>query len=147
MSNISTIISAIKSQAATFLGSTYSELPYAYNIAQNSKAVAKKGYTVRPLATSEYEYTNRTVSFDQNFEFILNDIYLPSTSNDSAKRSAIIALYDKALSLYALMVSTRLGSNLVILVNNMSISEPEVLEESDYVTIRMVFSVKHKYNF
>jgi hypothetical protein len=147
MANVSDIITAIKTVASTFLGSTYSELPYGYKVEQNSKAVAKKGYTVKPRASTEDGYINRTVSVNQNFEFVLNDIYLPSSSNDTAKKSAIIALYDKMISLYVQMVSTKLNSSVVMQVSNMFIGEPEIIEESDYVTIRMTFTVKHRYNF
>lgn len=147
MANVSDIISAIKTLSGTYLGNTYSELPYGYNIAQNSKAVAKKGYSIRPMGSSEDTFINRTVTVNHNFEMILNDVYLASSSSDSAKRTAIIDLYDKMLGLYVQMVSTRLNSSVVMQVHNMSISSPEVLEESDYVTIRMTFAVKHRYNF
>lgn len=146
-SHVSNIISGLKTVISTTLGSTYAELPFGYNIDDNSKIVARKGYSCKPSGTSEVDGINKVYTVDQGFEIILNDVFLSSSTNDSAKRSAIISLYDKIFDIYVEIVKQKAGNPAnVMIVNNMSIEEPEIFEEADFATIRMRLNIKHRFS-
>jgi len=143
--HITDITASIKSIVAITLGSTYAELPFAYNITQNAKIVGRKGYTVIPQGLNETDSVNQYYTVNQNYEIVLNDVFLPSGSNDSSKRTAIISLYDKMLDIYSAIVKQKAGHSSVMIANNMSIKDPEIEENNDFVTSRMSFNIKHRF--
>lgn len=145
--SINTIVTGIKGLISTSLGSSYISLPYAYDINNNSKIVAK-GYSVIPQGLSEVDGVSRSIYVDQTFQIIVNDKYLSSTTNDTAKQDLIMGLYNKMLDIYQSIVVNKAGApSIVLIVNNMSIGDPEILEDNDFVSLRMDINVKHRYNF
>jgi hypothetical protein len=147
MGNINDIATALKTTTGTYLGSDYAELPFAYRIENNSKIVAK-GYTVIPKEASEEVTTNRAILVNQKFQIIINDCFLSSNASDSNKRAGIIALCDKLVGLYVEVAKNKGGlPGIIVIVSDMSIDDPEILEDNDFVCLRLNFSIKHRYNF
>lgn len=145
--HISDLVTNIKNIVSSVLGQNYAELPFGYDITQNSKIVGRKGYAVLPLGTNEVESINRAFTIDQTYEIILNDVFLPSSTNDSSKRIAIITLYDLMCDIYKELVIQKAGYSQTLNIYNMTIGDPETYEDSDFVTLRMKVSIKHRYNF
>ena len=146
--HITTILTGIKTIVASELGSTYSELPFAYDVSANSGVRDRKGYAVILLDASESSSTTRMATIDQQFQVILHEFFLSSQSGDSNKNSVIVSLYEKMLNIYASLISNKAGaSSVVMIVDGVSIDTPEVMDDKDFITLRMTFNVKHRYSF
>lgn len=142
--NATTIIAAIKVQAASVLGTSYVELAYSNNLDKNSFNGNFKRYGVLPADATEISSITNYVTIDQNFELILIDSFINTAMSDSAESAKGSALQDLAYDVYRNLISTKCGvPNSVIQVHSFTAAKPETIEDKA-VTVRASFSVKYR---
>jgi hypothetical protein len=144
--NLTTILTAIKTIMLTKLSASYKELTHIFQIERNHGREAKTAYAIRPLGAVENEETNalRNYTLDQEFEMILTDM-LTRESDSTEAITSIEAMYDYFDQIYRVMVNTKLGlPSLVWIVRRCEISEPEFVSNGKIVVLRMKFNVKYR---
>jgi len=88
---------------ASVAGVEYNELKYLEDITQNSFTQGKdKRFGVRPGVTPEIgeDGVNKTLTYNQTFEFVLVKGYKQSAHSDSGKYEAFLDLHEIALRFY-----------------------------------------------
>lgn len=152
MSNhVASIITEMKSIVATTAATitvedgSWSELPFVHDIAKNNKRSGRYAYGVRPLDASPAENALlRTVSLDHKFEVILSDSIVSRQSDEEVETSLGI-LYDCADEIFKELVNSKVNlPNLVLSVSEPSVLQPEVIEASKIVAIRLQLKVKYR---
>ena len=87
---------------------------------------------------------------DQTFSVTLTDSYnagAQSQVNDEAKANVVVTLTDNILSLYKdISVNKKSIDSSVLLINDLSISEAEFIEEEKLAYVTCSFTVKYKLN-
>lgn len=143
-SNATTLISTIKTRVAQVLGATYSEIAYALDLSKNSFKGNFKRYGVLAKGSSETSSVNRYVTIDQTFELILTDSFMNTAMSDSLEQAKGPSLHDLAFDIYRDLVNSKAGSpSFVLLVNNLSISEPETMD-GNVVVVKATFNIKYR---
>jgi hypothetical protein len=142
MSTIPQILTAIDTRINVVL-SGYKKLKYCYELEKNDSRGASKSYGVVSGAATSVTGTNRTVTLDQQFGVIITRSY-GKRASEAAEKSAIDEIYTDIELLYRDFFQSKLGiSNIVYLVSELSLDEPEPLGDN-VISIRMNFTVKHR---
>jgi len=145
MSEVSDIATNLKALMATELGVEYSELPHATVIEKNSFKNGSKKYGVLPKSLDEVAGTTCNITVDQNFDLILTDSYGGKSLNDADKQAKTIALQELAFSLYKEVTSTKAGTpSIVIKTGDLTVADPEYLEEDHIVVITATVTIKYR---
>jgi hypothetical protein len=140
----SSIYTAILGVVATNAGASYQELPYVINVEKNDLRRIKNGYGVRYLEANASEGVTRHYTLDQRFEIILTTSN-PRKNDDSDLLTATATLYDLIDDIFKDLVATKVGlPSLVLLVYEPSISEPEYLNDNDFIVLRHQVTVKYR---
>jgi len=143
--NTRTLVNALKTMTATFLGSEYQELSNVYDIEQNPNLETTLGYGV---IAGDVILVSGNVGFntvDQTYDVVLTDYYISTKDDDEGKQDAVIKLIDKCQDLYNEFVKTKLSLNaIIIIINDMSISIEE-LDDNKSVVARMQFTIKYRH--
>ena len=146
---VSNIKAGIESRIDASLPS-YKKLSYQLDIAKNKFKGDRKGYAVTPLSSNETDSTLGVLTMDQTFSVTLTDSYnagAQSQVNDEAKANVVVTLTDNILSLYKDISVNKKGiDSSVLLINNLSISEAEFIEEEKLAYVTCSFTVKYKLN-
>ena len=126
--------------------SSYSELAYVHELSENSFAKGGKFYGVRPLAASQSPTSIlKHYTVDQDFEIILMSDFVNTHGTDEDLRSVINSLYADIDTVFVNSVSSKVGiPNIVLVVGEYSIQEPEILEDNNVVALRATISVKYR---
>lgn len=141
MSNISDLVTGIKSHIAT--ASSYTESVFGYDLTDGSKYQSKERYQLLVLDTTEMDGVNKALTLDTTFEVLLMSTFLVSSSSDSAKRSLTVTLNDKMIDCFKRIIDYKCGApSVVINIKGFSISTPEVIE--DRVILRGNFIITHR---
>lgn len=127
--SVSTLTSDIKTRVQT-VATAYSELGYANDITKNTFKGNYKRFAVLPKGSSQSNSVTRYITLEQEFEIILTDGFINKALSDSEQQSRVIALQDLLVSVYKDLVNTRCGSVACINVTNLSIREPQFLEDN-----------------
>lgn len=147
MSNyVQQIITNVKSEAATTLGSSYQELQFVYDVEKNNYRGAYLGYGVRPLEANTADGVVGAYTLDHGFELILTS-NVARTDSDAEREDVLEVLYNKADEIFKALVNSKLGlASFVLNVFDPSISEPEFYDDSKFVVLRMQFIIKYRSN-
>jgi len=133
------------SEIATTLGVNYKELPYIYDVAKNNFKTSKSRYGVRPLSTSEINGVVKATTHQQSFEVVLTEGYNESAISDSRIQAQALDAFENMHTLYKQIVLSKAGvPNSVLLVGNLTISEPEILEEDKVLVLRATIDVLYR---
>ena len=143
MGTVTSLVSGIETTAESFLGSTFSKIPYGIDVDLNRNRGSDKTFAVLPIGASQDQSYGRLI-VDQGISFKLIDSYLPGKLNDHTIQDKTNSLFDKIYALYEKIVTEKCGQpSLVMNTFGLDISEPEYLAE-EVVIIEFSFIVKHK---
>ena len=135
------VYDALNTQVSTTLGASWTELRFVFDVEQNDRNVAQKGYGIRPLDAISNPSVLKTYTLDQGFEIILTRTNAVEI-NDSDRIDAILDdLYFNASEIFKATLNTQLGiPTKVFTVFEPSMAEPEILE--NYIVLRLGLVVK-----
>lgn len=145
MSNIVTQIhGAIETLVATQLGGTYEKMRKIYNPSENDMRNAKSSYAVLHGAASNAEGVTRVYTLNHSFRVQVMTSFVDRLDNANIQ-TEINSLYDKIDAILVNMHLTKLGlPSIVLLVNEPSIDEPQVLFENTAVLISFGINVRYR---
>ena len=136
---------AVKTEVAAQLGPTYKELAYVEDVAKNSLRTSSDRYGVRALALFETDSVTKYNTYQQNFELIISRGYIQSSVDDTEQVDASYDLRAEVFDIYKRLVNNKGGSPANVMnVNNLTISEPEYLEDDKVVIIRANFDILYR---
>jgi len=145
MSEVSDITANLKTLMGTLLGVEYGELPHATVIEKNSFKNGSKKYGVLPKSLDEVDGVTCAVTADQNFDLILTDSYGGKSLNDTDKQEKTIALQELAFSVYKEIINTKAGTPAIVIhTKDLSVKDPEYLEENHIVVITATVTIKYR---
>ena len=146
MSTIDTLITNIKSEVANALGSSYSEMPYTYEIGKNSFKSAAKKYAVLPGTAVGTEGVNQFYTVNQEFIIHLADRFTSNKTGDSSKQAKVIALQDLAHAVYQEIYNSKAGSTSIVMrVNHdIIIEEPTILSDDNVAVVTLRFTLRYR---
>lgn len=140
----SSIFDGIKTIVAANAGATFQELAYVINVEKNDLRRIKNGYGVRYLEANPSDGVTRHYTLDQRFEIILTTSN-PRKNDDSGLLSSTSTLYDLIDDIFKDLVNSKVGlPSLVLLVYQPTISEPEYLNDNDFIVLRHQVTVKYR---
>lgn len=127
---------------------TFSKMSFSYTIEDNKFNGNKKTYGVNSGSFSSVSGNLGGTTLDHTFRVILTDTFLSGAEgqlNDNTKSEKVVELQDLCLDVFNDFQANRqvLGSGILI-VNNLSVGEPEFLEDESIVVLRMDFNIKYK---
>lgn len=138
------ILDALCDCAQLHLGQEWSKIKYLEDIELNNNSSQNKVFGIRPLEAIEVEGVLKHVTLSQEFELVLVRSKLAKTpAGDSAFRELSYDNRRDALCIYKHAANTNLG-NLALVVNGLTISEPEFLEDGKVVVQRATFNVIYR---
>lgn len=145
MSEISDITTNLKALLATQLGATYSELSHATIVEKNVFKGSSKKYAVLPKSLAQVDGVTCAVTVDQNFDLKLTDSYGGKSLNDTDKQTKTIALQELMFSLYKEIVNTKAGTPAIVIhTKDLTIGDPEYLEDDHVVVITATVTIKYR---
>jgi hypothetical protein len=123
----------------------YQKSKYSFDLTQNNLRTSKKVYAVRPKAASPTSSAIKAWTLDQEFEIVLSDEFVNKDKSDSATSTALYGLYTDLEEIGKKILITKLGlSNFVLAVQTMDISEPDIDNDNNIVTITSTVVIKFK---
>jgi hypothetical protein len=145
MSNIvSQIHTAIDTLVATQLGASYQRMRKMYNPGENDLRNSKSCYAVLHGSASNAEGVTRVYTLNHAFRVQIMTTFVDRL-DDSKIQTEINSLYDKIDAILVNMHLTKLGlSSIVLLVNEPSIDEPQILFENTAVLISFGINVRYR---
>lgn len=143
-SSVSNIVSSLKTTLASALPA-FSELSHVYDLTKNPFRVSPKKYGVVCSSVDELVGVTNHITYRQNFDIVLTDAYITEAISDSAKQSAINSLFENWATFYKKCIQTRVSANVhVININNASINEPEIDEDSKLIVLRGTINITYR---
>ncbi len=148
-----TVINNIKAGIETRIESiipSYTKLSYQLDISKNKFKGNSKGYAVIPSSATEVDSLLGSFTMDHTFNVTLTNSYnngAASQIGDTLKAQRITEINDDLLTAYKDLVINKgsIDSN-VLIINSLSIDEPEFLEDEKVISITFSFNVKYKIN-
>ena len=138
---VKSVYDALKSQVSTTLGATWSELSYLFNVEQNDRKEARKGFGVIPGAAVNNPSILKTYTLDQTFEIILTQTNTNELKDDDKINALLDDLYNQASEIFKDTLNTQLGiPTIVFTVSDPNMNEPEFTE--NYIVLRIQVTVK-----
>jgi len=115
-------------------------------VEKNNLRDAKLAYGVRPLDAANAATLTRSYTLDHGFEVILTDTFARGDS-DKQREDSLKVMYDKADEIFKNLVNHKINLASVVLdIQDPSLSEPEFLDDSKFVILRMQYVVKYRSN-
>ena len=140
------IVDAIKTIIAATLPATYAELDYVVEPDKNNYKTNRFRYGVLPLSGESQGGIAKHVNVNQLFEIILTTSFINKSQSDNNQRSKTFDLYEKQWDITKALFTTKLGlPTRVLNVNNLSLSEPEYLDDDHVVVLRFSLSVLYRH--
>lgn len=142
MSAISDVLTAIDTRlAATISG--YTRLKHSYDLELNNLRDSAAGYAIVSGAAQETVGATKAITLDHDFGVILTRKF-GGRANDTEERSVLNTIYGDLELLYRDFASSKLGiANTVLVVNNLSMDEPEKIADN-VISVKMNFTVRHR---
>jgi len=140
---VNEITEALKMQIGTALP-TRSESRYKWSLENNSFKTNSNLYCLRPGSASSVAGTNRTITIDQTFDLILSTEFKNKGDNDTALNDAIFSLYEDHETVYKLWFQRNLNISRVLVVDSVALTEPDIDNENNIVSITSSFNVKYR---
>lgn len=146
MNPVRDIIQALETRIAS-VAPTYSKLPYVYDINKNTWKKSKLGFAVRPAGATETDSVTKTLTYLHEFEVVLTNGYVQSSTGDSSLQDAVTQLSDLIHSMFVDFENTRLGiPNTVLNVTGLAIDRPEVIDEEKVVALTASVTILYRLN-
>jgi len=139
--SVSSILTDLEAQVATTLGATWSELDYVYNLEANGAKSIDLRYGVGSGEGSSVAGTTKAITVDFNFFVVLTKSF-KNRSDDSNQRTVLSEIYDQLETININVFQKKLGNSAVLLVSDLSYSEPEVIHEG--LAVRVDFIIKFR---
>ncbi len=137
------ILAGIETRIQSVLGSSWSRMPYSYELEKNDFRTIKKSYGVGADSGSTSEGTVNAVTMDQDF-FVVLATNAPNRKDDSAEREALDEIYDNLELLYRDFFISKLNvSSIVLVVSAFDLDAPE-RPADNVISVRANFTVKHR---
>ena len=145
MAVVQEILEALDSKVSTILPD-YKKSKFNYFLDRNNRLSSKKIYAIRPDTGKSTVGTTLSATFDQNFEVILSDIYQDKNDSDADLTAKIISLHSDVEKLYLELYQRRLDlpSAMVLVVQLVDLSSPELDTDNNTVNIVGTFSIKYR---
>lgn len=124
------------------LGDQWKQIPYLEDLEKNNKLCKDRVFGIRPLEANELSGTNKFVTMAQTFELVLVRYKQTLVGSDSETRQLIYDSQGDAFCVYKHLASTGVGTS--ILVNDLTIAEPEFLDEGKLVVQRATFVIQYR---
>ena len=133
---VNTILAGIETRLAAVL-TTFTQLSHVLNISRQSFANDNDYYGVYPSAAVEVEGVHTAYTVRQTFNVVLTRGYITSAQGDSGIVTIIEDLYDSMHDVFVDLHKQKAGApSVVMVVNNRSIEDHEVLEDQKIVVLR-----------
>lgn len=145
MSALSELVTLIENKVQTLLP-TYKPFPFVYQIEFNER-LANKNYGVRVGTGNSTNGTNLSVTIDQNVEVILSQRFEPKKSiGDKDLRDKIGTLSDDIETIYKELYRRpgSLASASLLVIAPLDLSEPDIDNDNNLVTITLTLAVKYR---
>jgi hypothetical protein len=135
---------AIETSVATVLGANYQKMRRIYNPSENDLRNSKSSYSVlHGAASSSIGITNH-YTLDHSFRIQVMTTFIDRL-DDANIQDEINSLYSKIDDILVNMHLTKLGlPSIVLVVNEPSIDEPQVLFENTAVLISFGINVRYR---
>ena len=146
MTEIATLKSGIETRVAGVLGVTYSELAHILEVEKNSFKRNAKRYGVLGLSISQNEGAGVMGKYtvDQVWTIKQTDSFANKQITDTNQISAIDVLMQNTLDIYKDLCNSQAGSPaLVTQLNNLSVEDPEVIDDN-IVVVTMSFLITYR---
>lgn len=141
---VSTLVTSITSACTSVLPVTYKALEYTYDITKNTFNQSNKRYGVIPLSATEITTgVTKAYTVDHRFRVILTDGWDTSMKTDADRQSKVITLQDAAHDIYKEVYQTRNGST-TLWCGNLTLSEPEFLDDNRVIVISLEFDLRYR---
>jgi hypothetical protein len=148
MSIVKNIRENVTSRVQATLGSGFSKLSHASEVSLNKFGTASKRFAVSPENAFEVSGSTSLNTLDHRFIVTLTDGFANGTMsqvNDDLKMERIAELQDQALLIYKdLQTYKSLVSASVLIINGLSISAIEFLDEERVAVLKFEFNVRYK---
>lgn len=145
MTPINDIINALEVRVAAVTG--YEKLPYVYDIEKNAWKNSIAGFAVRPAATEETTTVTKRLTYIQSFEVVLTGGYIQTAIEDSSLQEVVKTISDLMHSVFVDVEQTRAGIPATVLnVLNLTIEQPEIIEDQKFVALTGVINILYRLN-
>lgn len=139
--SVSSILTSLESQVSATLGASWKELDYVYDLEANSTRSIDLRYGVGASEGVSVLGTTKAVTVDFNFFVILSKSF-KNRSCDAKQRTVLSEIYDEFENINVNVFQKKLGNAQVLLVSDLSYSEPEVIHEG--LAVRVDFLIKYR---
>lgn len=143
MSLVRDIKEAFETQIEETLTS-YSKSKYKWSIEQNNKANSSSVYAVRVNSAGTISGTTQTITQARTFDVILSTKFKNKGDNDDNLDEQIMVLCDDHESLQVVLFRRKLNLARVLLVQAIDISEPDIDNENNIVTMTATYTVNFR---
>lgn len=141
------ITNAMKSEVSAELGVNFRELAYLEDVSKNSFRTGNDRYGVRALGGFQVPGVTKNVTITQTFEIVLTKGYIESNIDDEPQVEKSYDNRENLLDIYKRLVNNRGGLPGTILnIFDMSISEPEFLDDDKVAIQRATMSITYRYS-
>jgi hypothetical protein len=140
---VSDIIDAIESQINSILPE-YKKAAFVYDLGLNNRKQAKKVYAIKPGSASNVTGSTMTITLDHDFDVTLSDIYNPKNDSDSSLQDKVLEMHEDIEELYKVLFQRKLGLVKVLVVQVVDISEPDIDNDNNTVSLTVTFSIKYR---
>lgn len=144
MSEVNNLVDSLTTLTGTYLGASYSELKYKYDITQNFIKGASSKYGVLAGDITGTIGATCFVTVDQTYEIVLTNTYKTINSNDVSKDEARIELQDISLNLYTDIIDKKAGRPDIVMNIRDLTSVLEDLDEDKLVVCRLQFTIQYR---
>lgn len=145
MTPVNDIINALEVRVAAVTG--YDKLPYVYDIEKNAWNKSLEGFAVRPAATEETTTVTKRLTYIQTFEVVLTNGYVQASIDDSSLQEAVKTISDLLHGVFVDVEQTRAGIPATVLnVLNLTIEQPEIIEDQKVVALTGRINILYRLN-
>lgn len=146
MSNlVEQIANSMETQIASVVGSEYAELDYKFDVSKNDFFNNKQRFGVIPQGASTGLSITKVYTLDHSFEVILTHDYINKDKTDADQRRVTYELFDKLDEIFKQLYRSKAGlTNIVLNIGELTVSEPEFLDEESLAILRAQLLVTYR---
>jgi hypothetical protein len=145
MSVMSELVGLLETKVQALLPD-HKPMPYAYNLELNDR-LADKNFCIRVGSASTVEGTNRAVTIEHQIEVVVSQKWLPKkSSGDLDLRDKINTISDDIEIVYKELYKRPLALNsaALLIIAPLDLSEPEIDNDNNLVSITLTLSVRYR---
>ena len=140
---VKNITDAIETKLATVIP-TFTKSKYVWSVANNNTKTSKNIFRVIPGAASSIEGTLRTITMSQKFTVFLTSTFGNKNSSDEILQDEIEAIYVALDLVTAEAYQRRFGTVRIMSVQAVELTEPEIDNENDNVSIGATYTINYR---